>query len=399
MLLKIWQFCEQYPDTLALVVRKEFTDLRDSTIKDFEKYFGVVIDCEKEYHFKNGSVIMFRHGKEIDVLKNINLSVFAMEQAEEFESEEQFTFLRDRLRRNNSPLRQGIVIGNVAGDNWIKRYWKDGLLQEAELFEATTFDNEDNLPADFIKDLKRMELEAPAHYKQYVLNDWSVSPDQFILISPASLELLKDTHIYRPLTKRLVACDPATGGDECVLYMIENDEVRDWKFMHDNDTMKIAGELRVMAYKWNINTYAVDSIGVGKGVADRLREMGGDVIEVNSAAEAGDKEHFYNKRAEMWWYVAKEILDKRLPYPEDPELRRQLASVKYKVINSNGKLQLEAKDETRKRLNRSPDRADAFVYGVWHSQFIPPYKKKDAWAIDPQEVGGVRAKQRSAMAA
>jgi hypothetical protein len=60
-----------------------------------------------------------------------------------------------------------------------------------------------------------------------------------------------------------------------------------------------------------------------------------------------------------------QIQNRKIPYPKDEELRRQLSSVRYKVVNSNGKIQLEPKDETKKRLKRSPDRADAFVYGVW----------------------------------
>lgn len=38
----------------------------------------------------------------------------------------------------------------------------------------------------------------------------------------------------------------------------------------------------------------------------------------------------------------------------------ELAAVKYK-INSRGQIQIEAKEEMKKRLGRSPDRADAVV--------------------------------------
>lgn len=400
LLGKIYNYCEDYPGTTALIVRKEYTDLRDSTIRDFERYFQCSIDSNKEYKLPNKSVIMFRHAAEIAVLKNINIGIAGIEQAEEFSDDTQFQFIRDRLRQENgAKVHPLCVIGNVNGDNWIKHLWKDGTLQESELFEATTFDNQHNLPEDFIADLKRMEKEAPAHYKQYVLNDWTITIDQFMLISPASLEALKEIKSYRSLVKRLVSCDPATGGDECVLYMLENDEVKEAKYLHENDTMKIAGEMQIMARRWSINDYVLDSIGLGKGVGDRLREMGGDVVEINSASEPSDKEHFYNLRAEMWWYVSKLVLDKELPYPQDPELRRQLTNLKYKVINSNGRLQLESKDETRKRLGRSPDRADAFVYGVWQSQYVAPYKHKDRWAKDPVSPGGVRGGAKSAMLA
>jgi len=37
---------------------------------------------------------MFRHASELAVLKNINLSIFGIEQAEEFETDEQFQLQR-----------------------------------------------------------------------------------------------------------------------------------------------------------------------------------------------------------------------------------------------------------------------------------------------------------------
>lgn len=46
--------------------------------------------------------------------------------------------------------------------------------------------------------------------------------------------------------------------------------------------------------------------------------------------------------------------------PPDDELLSELASVKYKV-DARGAIQIESKDEMRKRLGHSPDRADAVV--------------------------------------
>ena len=40
-LLKAWNYCEEHPESLGLIVRKEFVDLKSSTIKDFEMNFGV----------------------------------------------------------------------------------------------------------------------------------------------------------------------------------------------------------------------------------------------------------------------------------------------------------------------------------------------------------------------
>ncbi|MBR1486719.1 MAG: hypothetical protein IJ597_05645, partial [Synergistaceae bacterium] len=46
--------------------------------------------------------------------------------------------------------------------------------------------------------------------------------------------------------------------------------------------------------------------------------------------------------------------------PPDDELLSELAAVKYK-IDARGAIQIESKEEMKKRLGHSPDRADAVV--------------------------------------
>ncbi len=365
-LLKVFDYCQRYPDSLALITRKEYTDLRDSTIKDFKTYFGIEPNSNKEVYFPNKSIAMFRHGSELNVLKNINLSIALMEQGEEFDSEEPFDFIRDRLRRSNAPYRQLCVIANANGHNWIWRRWKaERPNDEYDLTEATTFDNADNLPVDFIEDIKRMEIESPNHYRRMVMNDDDCQDIDDLLINEVMLEKLKGVHNFQFNNIRLIACDPSSGGDECPLKVFDNTEEIEQKILHERDTMKIVGELGVMAGRHKLDTVAIDVIGIGKGVADRAKETGLKVIEIQSAEKADNEEKFVNRRSEMWWYAMEQIRDQKVAYPQDPETRRQLSSVKYKIVNSNGKIALEPKDQVRKRIGCSPDRADTWIYGIW----------------------------------
>lgn len=164
---------ETYANNLGLIVRKNFTDLRDSTLKDFERYTGMTVKKDaKEVELPNGSVIMFRHGDELSGLQNINLGWFYIEQAEEFESAEQFDMLRGRLRRWECPLRQGLVIANTAGHNWIWRRWKKEKHEGYTLVEANIEDAKDYLPADVIADWQKLKDQSPKKYRRYVLNSW-----------------------------------------------------------------------------------------------------------------------------------------------------------------------------------------------------------------------------------
>jgi hypothetical protein len=166
------------------------------------------------------------------------------------------------------------------------------------------------------------------------------------------------------------------GGDECVIYVFNDSEIVDELIVHHTDTMKIVGEIQVLMRKHDIKVAAIDSIGIGKGVVDRLAELGTKVIPVNSSEQSSNPTKYYNRRVEIWWYVMEQMFKRQLYAPKDKELRRQLTNVFYKVVNSSGQVKLEPKEETKKRLNQSPDRADAYVYGIWAQQFVEGLKPK-----------------------
>jgi phage terminase large subunit len=104
----------------------------------------------------------------------------------------------------------------------------------------------------------------------------------------------------------------------------------------------------------------VDSIGLGAGVVDRLRELGLPVRGINVSESPAMGATYRNLRAELW-YRAKAWLEKRdCKLPKDEQLIAELATVRYS-FQSSGKIQIESKDEIRKRGLSSPDLADAFV--------------------------------------
>ena len=381
MIIRALLYTQHIANNLGVIFRKEFTDLRDSTCKDFEKYTGIKIDSKRNVEMKNGSTIMFRHIEELHNIQNINLGFFAIEQVDELETDNEFFLLHGRLRRKVDPddyfkslglaERSGFVIGNV-GKQWVKETWKTQKI--GELYEATTFDNEDILPADYIQSLRDLEHRKPEVFRRYVMNDWGVEDSDFILIPSAEIEELK-TSGYSTLVKGdLITVDPSMGGDECAIYVLRSRQISDKKFMYERDLMKVVGEIMLLSHRHQINKIAIDCIGIGQGMADRLKELGKIVYPINSARKSSNPK-FYNLKTEMWFYMMDKIFNKEIAYPNDEELRRQLSSVKYKIINSNGEVKIEAKDETKKRLGQSPDRADAFVQGIWQSQFIEDRNK------------------------
>ena len=164
---------KESPNNLGVIVRKQFTDLRNSTIKDFQDYTGLKVnESTHEVKLPNGSVILFIHGDVLDSLKNINCGWFGIEQAEEFADDTAFQFLKMRLRRKVE-FRTGFLIGNAAGHNWIYNiYKKNGPPPNHELIEASTLDFADIHVPDYIENLKTLPDRL---YRRYVLNSWDVT--------------------------------------------------------------------------------------------------------------------------------------------------------------------------------------------------------------------------------
>lgn len=137
----------------------------------------------------------------------------------------------------------------------------------------------------------------------------------------------------------------------------------------------------------------VDAIGIGAGVVDRLQEMAGagqfgntQIIGVNVSESAAASDLFARLRDELWWKARKWFetmavsmemdienrthwaLEGNEEFYEDPfnsparktPITDELRDILFSYL-PNGKIKLEPKQDTKERLGRSPDAADAFV--------------------------------------
>jgi len=371
-LVKIFQYCEDWPGTTALIVRKEFTDLKDSTMRDFEKYFEVKIGSDKDFMMANGSKIMFRHAAEIEVLKNINLGIAGIEQAEEFEDDTQFQFLRDRLRQNNgATVRPLVVIANACGHNWVWKYWiNNPPSQEYDAVCATTFDNAHNLPPDFIADLKRMEVEAPKHYQQYVMNSFEeLEQDDFVFNFVELMESKKREFVKREhYGHRIMGFDIARyGNDKCAAVGLHQIGALAWKVFHveqwghcDLDTT--TGRILSTSNQHNVNDNIIDEDGIGSGPLDfiqkgRKRE---DFRGFRNNAYPFDTNKFFANPRTAAAFKLKEYVTKGWIAIPDEELIQELMTLRYKFTN-DGRRILVSKEEMRKQGVKSPNLADALL--------------------------------------
>lgn len=422
-LLKIWRYCKEYPGTTALIVRKEFTDLKDSTMRDFEKYFGVKIGSDKDYEMPNKSKIMFRHAAELDVLKNINLGIAGIEQAEEFEDDTQFNFIRDRMRQNNgATVRPICVIANANGHNWVWKLWVMNaqnvvtidamtgqcqyLNDEYECLTANSFANEDNLPPDFVADLRRMEKDAPKHYAQYVMNSFEeMEQDDFVFSFAELQEAKKREYAKREgYGHRIAGFDIARyGNDKCAAVGIQQIGALAWVVFHveqwgDTDLSTTTGRILFIANENKIDDNVIDEDGIGSGPLDTIQhgfKRDGFIGFRNKAYSKDENKDFANARTEAAFKL-KEYVSKGWIAINDELVIQELMTLRYKYAN-DGRRILISKEEMRKLGFKSPNMADALLMaasqiGVVKSQQDVQYYQHPATAKEENlfAIAGIR---------
>jgi hypothetical protein len=162
-------------------------------------------------------------------------------------------------------------------------------------------------------------------------------------------------------------------GDETVIMVRDHQAIwKVWRY-RGISTTKTCGHIILHLADYPCKVVAVDDVGVGGGVTDRLKEqmslLNGlkveSVVPVNAGESAVDNKKFFNRKAEFYW-GARELFDPdRYTFHLPQEyfgMISQLSAVRIEP-HSSGKIKIEDKEKTRARIKRSPDYADAFALG------------------------------------
>jgi len=169
---------------------------------------------------------------------------------------------------------------------------------------------------------------------------------------------------FDPNAPEIWGVDAARFGTDSSVLIKRRDKMvpelpREWRGL---DTMQLTGQI---ANEWNRTPamarpkiVVVDSIGIGAGVEDRLRELEIPVIGVNVAETPSVEARFRRQRDELWQAAADWLTTRQVALPWDERLRDDLCAPRYD-FTSDGRLIVESKAQMRSRGLLSPDRADA----------------------------------------
>jgi len=186
-----------------------------------------------------------------------------------------------------------------------------------------------------------------------------------------------DTDGRPPLDgRRYTGVDVARfGGDSTVFAHRHGVAITELELHDREDTMQTTARVQAATGTGDAaRVPVVDSMGVGGGVVDRLRELGVPVLAYTGAAKTKGRTRdgewgFNNCRSAAYWRL-RELLDPafdaRLMLPPDELLISDLTTPTWDVTTGvPPKIKVEAKDSVVARLGRSPDRGDAVAMAMF----------------------------------
>ena len=162
----------------------------------------------------------------------------------------------------------------------------------------------------------------------------------------------------------IIGLDVARFGDDSTVFCFRQGRLC-LKFLSYEklDNVAVANVATSFIKDYQPHRIFMDIGGQGAGVYDILKDRGfREVIRgVYFGEKAINEERYFNRRAEMWDSVQAWLASSpQVQLPQDESLFDELTGINKKY-DRRGRLQLEEKDEIKKRLGRSPDKADALA--------------------------------------
>ena len=257
-----------------------------------------------------------------------------------------------------------LMVGNPTRNSG---YFYDAFNRNSHRWHKMTVSCEDAdyVSEDFIEDMKEQYGEDSSTFAIRVKGEFPTdSADS--LISRHLVESAVSRDVEPMMVAPIYGLDCSRfGGDRTALAKRQGnvliEPIKSWQGKDLMETVGIVlAEYEACSYMDRPSEICVDSIGIGAGVVDRLRELGLPARGVNVAESPSLGNRYQRLRDELWFKTREWFEARDCKIPDQDELISELSSLKFKILSS-GKFKAEGKDEMKKRGLRSPDLADALV--------------------------------------
>jgi len=369
---------DKYPINLGFMGRNRAVDFNDTTLETWKRLIPqshyyirsqdkeIVIEDRVKYAFGG-----LDREEDVSKFSSAEFAVVFIDQAEECSRDNIAVLMsRFRLQINGIPLPYKSLFTANPKNCFLKDEFVLGSDPKKIFIPALPAENP-YLPVTYHDTLKEAFKHRPELLLAYLEGSWDSLEGADIVIKDIWIrDAARVTKSYIGRPKRVFGVDVARFGDDTtVCYCLDDTDIEDEMIFGQKDTMYTAGKIHIWAQEKHPDLIGVDvGGGLGAGVADRLREMGNNVLDFNSAEKAEEETKYHNLRAEMYWNTGRRFAEKDIKLTwqgksgEDKDLARELSSASYLV--RNGKILIEPKEKIKERLGRSPDKADAYIIGL-----------------------------------
>lgn len=152
----------EFPGSAYLIGRKTLPSLKDTTMREFMEAIPhqLIRDFNKSdrnLYLQNDSLFIFRSLDEPKKFESLKLTGFAIDEADEIDIETYNTLksrMRQMIKGKEPRFRSALILNPCDEDHWIPSMFMHNPPPGHKLFYCSTMDNMENLPAQYLDDLK-----------------------------------------------------------------------------------------------------------------------------------------------------------------------------------------------------------------------------------------------------
>jgi hypothetical protein len=219
---------------------------------------------------------------------------------------------------------------------------------------------------DFVDGIAREYGRDSNIFRYKVLGEFPESSEDSVIPKDLVDSALNRDVDMIPKAERIWGVDPGRGGDPTGFCIRAENVIEELEEFYDADLMRVVGRVKE---KWDSckpnerpSTIYVDSIGLGAGVADRLRELDLPCVDVNVSESPSMRDRYPKLKDETWFAVRNWLEQRTVSIPRTLKFAEKLASeltAPRMIYTSSGKVGVESKGELRQRGIKSPNLGDA----------------------------------------
>jgi hypothetical protein len=199
-----------------------------------------------------------------------------------------------------------------------------------------------------------------------------VASSEDIVIPFELIQSALTREVAYPRSPKIAGLDPARfGNDKTALVIRKAGEIVHVETWGQTDLVTTAARVMDRYRAKMFDAVAVDSIGIGAGVADILKANDIPVAMVQVSEKPMDPERFDSQRDELWWKLrewfeegACSISRSLMPH-QQKALLQDIQDIRFKY-SPTGKIKIESKKDMKERLGFSPDVGDALCLTFTH---------------------------------